>query len=43
LLVNATAENVLRMLPPLTLTRDEADAGLKIIERALAATPAAKK
>jgi predicted acetylornithine/succinylornithine family transaminase len=43
LLVNATAENVLRMLPPLTLTRDEADAGLKIIERALSATPAAKK
>jgi acetylornithine/succinyldiaminopimelate/putrescine aminotransferase len=39
LLVNATAENVLRLLPPLTLTRDEADAGLKIIERALSATP----
>jgi acetylornithine/N-succinyldiaminopimelate aminotransferase len=46
LLVNATAENVLRLLPPLTLTRDEADAGLKIIERALtasAATPAAAR
>ena len=41
LLVNATAENVLRMLPPLTLTRDEADAGLKIIERALSTAPAA--
>jgi acetylornithine/N-succinyldiaminopimelate aminotransferase len=42
LLVNATAENVLRLLPPLTLTRDEADAGLNIIERALSAAPAAK-
>jgi acetylornithine/N-succinyldiaminopimelate aminotransferase len=41
LLVNATAENVLRLLPPLTLTRDEADAGLNIIERALSAAPAA--
>jgi predicted acetylornithine/succinylornithine family transaminase len=41
LLVNATAENVLRLLPPLTLTRDEADAGLKIIERALTASAAA--
>jgi acetylornithine/succinyldiaminopimelate/putrescine aminotransferase len=40
LLVNATAENVLRLLPPLTLTRDEADAGLKIVERALSAAPA---
>jgi 4-aminobutyrate aminotransferase-like enzyme len=28
------------MLPPLTLTRDEADAGLKIIERALSTAPA---
>jgi predicted acetylornithine/succinylornithine family transaminase len=43
LLVNATAENVLRLLPPLTLTRDEADAGLQIIERALAAAPASSK
>jgi acetylornithine/succinyldiaminopimelate/putrescine aminotransferase len=42
LLVNATAENVLRLLPPLTLTRDEADAGLKIIECALADAPAVK-
>jgi acetylornithine/N-succinyldiaminopimelate aminotransferase len=41
LLVNATAENVLRLLPPLVLTREEADAGLAIIERALSATPAA--
>ncbi|HLK87370.1 MAG TPA: acetylornithine transaminase [Candidatus Binataceae bacterium] len=41
LLVNATADNVLRLLPPLTLTRDEADAGLKIIERALSASAAA--
>ncbi len=36
LIVNATAENVLRLLPPLTLTRDEADAGLTIVERVLA-------
>jgi acetylornithine/succinyldiaminopimelate/putrescine aminotransferase len=46
LLVNATAENVLRLLPPLILTRDEADAGLNIVERALSAAstaqPAAK-
>jgi acetylornithine/N-succinyldiaminopimelate aminotransferase len=35
LIVNATAENVLRLLPPLTLTREEADAGLTIVERAL--------
>ena len=35
LIVNATAEKVLRLLPPLTLTREEADAGLAIIERAL--------
>ena len=43
LLVNATAENVLRLLPPLTLTRDEADAGLQIIERALAGAAASSK
>jgi acetylornithine/N-succinyldiaminopimelate aminotransferase len=36
LLVNGTADNVLRLLPPLTLTREEADTGLAIIERALA-------
>ena len=35
LLVNGTADNVLRLLPPLNLTREEADAGLAIIERAL--------
>ncbi|MGH8013462.1 MAG: acetylornithine transaminase [Candidatus Binataceae bacterium] len=35
LLVNGTAENVLRLLPPLTLTREQADDGLAIIERAL--------
>jgi acetylornithine/succinyldiaminopimelate/putrescine aminotransferase len=37
LLVNATADNVLRLLPPLTLTREDADAGLAIIERVLSA------
>ncbi len=35
LLVNGTADNVLRLLPPLNLTREEADTGLGIIERAL--------
>ncbi len=39
LLVNATAGNVLRLLPPLNLSREEADAGLAIIERALKHTP----
>jgi len=39
LLVNGTAGNVLRLLPPLNLTREEADAGLAIIERALRNTP----
>ncbi len=38
LLVNATAGNVLRLLPPLNLTREEADLGLAIIRRALGAT-----
>ncbi len=42
LLVNATATNVLRLLPPLNLTREEADAGLKIIERALRTAPVGK-
>lgn len=37
LIVNATADNVLRLLPPLNLTREEADNGLAIIERALKA------
>ncbi len=35
LLVNATAGNVLRLLPPLNLSREEADQGLAIIRRAL--------
>lgn len=39
LLVNGTAGNVLRLLPPLNLTREEADAGLAIIERALRTAP----
>jgi acetylornithine/N-succinyldiaminopimelate aminotransferase len=39
LLVNGTAGNVLRLLPPLNLTRDQADAGLAIIERALRTAP----
>lgn len=42
LLVNGTADNVLRLLPPLTLKREEADAGLLIIERALKAASSAK-
>ena len=42
LLVNGTAGNVLRLLPPLNLTREEADAGLNIIEHALQTAPAAK-
>ena len=43
LLVNATAGNVLRLLPPLNLTREEADQGLAIIRRALSAIPDASK
>ncbi len=39
LLVNGTAGNVLRLLPPLNLKREDADAGLKIIERALKEAP----
>jgi acetylornithine/N-succinyldiaminopimelate aminotransferase len=39
LLVNGTAGNVLRMLPPLNLTREEADQGLAIVERALRTAP----
>jgi acetylornithine/succinyldiaminopimelate/putrescine aminotransferase len=42
LVVNGTADTVLRLLPPLTLTRDEADAGLAIIEGALKEAAAAK-
>lgn len=43
LLVNAAAGNVLRLLPPLTLTRAQADDGLAIIGRALAAAAAARR
>ena len=39
LLVNGTAGNVLRLLPPLNLTREEADAGLAIIENAFKTAP----
>jgi acetylornithine/N-succinyldiaminopimelate aminotransferase len=42
LLVNGTAGNVLRLLPPLNLTREEADAGLAIIENALKNVPVPK-
>ncbi len=37
LIVNATAGNVLRLLPPLNLSRAQADEGLAIISRALGA------
>ncbi|MGH7813247.1 MAG: acetylornithine transaminase [Candidatus Binataceae bacterium] len=37
LLINAAGGNVVRLLPPLNLTREEADSGLAIIERALMA------
>ena len=37
LIVNGTADTILRLLPPLILTREEADYGLAIIERALRA------
>jgi acetylornithine/N-succinyldiaminopimelate aminotransferase len=37
LIVNGTADTILRLLPPLILTREEADTGLAIIERALRA------
>jgi 4-aminobutyrate aminotransferase-like enzyme len=40
LLVNGTAVNVLRLLPPLNLKREEADAALAIVERALRRAPA---
>jgi acetylornithine/N-succinyldiaminopimelate aminotransferase len=42
LLVNGTAGNVLRLLPPLNLTREEADAGLAIIENAFKTAPIPK-
>jgi acetylornithine/N-succinyldiaminopimelate aminotransferase len=42
LLINGTAGNILRLLPPLNLTREEADSGLQIIERALKTAPVSK-
>nr|PZN41026.1 MAG: acetylornithine transaminase [Bacillota bacterium] len=36
LLANVTAERVLRLLPPLTVTREEIDAGVAILDDALA-------
>ena len=42
LIVNGTAGNVLRLLPPLNLSRADADAGLAIIERALKEAPMPK-
>jgi predicted acetylornithine/succinylornithine family transaminase len=42
LLVNGTAGNVLRLLPPLNLTREEADTGLAIIENAFKSAPTPK-
>ena len=42
LLVNGTNGNVLRLLPPLNLTREEADSGLDIIERAFKTAPSSK-
>ena len=35
LLVNCTQHNVLRIMPPLTITRDEADLGLSILKQCL--------
>ena len=35
LLVNCTQQNVLRVMPPLTITRDEADLGLSILKQCL--------
>jgi acetylornithine/succinyldiaminopimelate/putrescine aminotransferase len=35
LIVNCTAETVIRLLPPLTLTAAEADEGLEILEGVL--------
>jgi acetylornithine/N-succinyldiaminopimelate aminotransferase len=42
LIVNGTAGTVLRLLPPLNLSRADADAGLAIIERALKDSPIPK-
>jgi acetylornithine/N-succinyldiaminopimelate aminotransferase len=37
LLINCTADRVLRFLPPLVITREEVDEGFAILERAIAA------
>ena len=37
LLVNRTAEKVVRMLPPLTITADQIDAAIDILDGVLAA------
>jgi 4-aminobutyrate aminotransferase-like enzyme len=37
LILNATAGNVVRLLPPLNLTLEQAQEGMAIIRRALAA------
>jgi acetylornithine/succinyldiaminopimelate/putrescine aminotransferase len=37
LLVNCTAERVLRFTPPLVVTREQVDEGFAILERVLAA------
>jgi acetylornithine/N-succinyldiaminopimelate aminotransferase len=42
LIVNGTAGSVLRLLPPLNLSRADADVGLAIIERALKDSPIPK-
>ncbi|MES2464839.1 MAG: acetylornithine transaminase [Armatimonadota bacterium] len=40
LVVNATDENTLRLLPPLTLTEEEAEEGIRRLEKAIAALSA---
>jgi acetylornithine/N-succinyldiaminopimelate aminotransferase len=40
LLVNRTNEKVVRLLPPLTITAAELDAGIDILDAVLAAVPA---
>jgi acetylornithine/succinyldiaminopimelate/putrescine aminotransferase len=40
-LVNRTANTVIRLLPPLTIAEHELDAGLQILEQVLAELPAA--
>jgi acetylornithine/succinyldiaminopimelate/putrescine aminotransferase len=39
-LVNRTSGTVIRMLPPLNVSRDELSAGLQILEQVLADLPA---